>query len=426
MSVLIKNVGIVTLDDAETVIKQGFVGISGEMIDYIGEVAPSTKYARTIDGAGKVVMPGLVNAHAHSAMTLLRGYADDMNLQDWLEKKIFPAEDKMTEDDVYWGSALAIAEMIKSGTIGFADMYFFSRKTAEIAIESGVYANIGGCVIGGDDDCKADNLYLARAAALYKDFHGSADGKIKVEIAPHAVYTCSEKYLRATAELADTLGASIHTHLSETEIENINCQKTYGVSPTELMNRCGILNKKTTCAHGVWLSDSDMEILKSNNATVVHNPVSNLKLASGVARVVDMQNRGITVALGTDGAASNNNLDLFEEIKLAAMLHKGVTLNPTVLPANEVLKMATTNGYLALGLENSGSIEAGKYADMILLDFNKPHLTPNHNTVSNIVYSANGADVDTVIVRGKILMENRELKTLDEEKILAKVSRFMV
>jgi len=430
MTTLIKNITIVTLDDAGTVINRGFVGISGEKIDYVGEFEPTAEYSRTIDGAGKVVMPGIVNAHTHAPMTLLRGFADDMNLHDWLTDKIWPAEDKMTEEDIYWGSALAAAEMIKSGTIAFADMYALAHKTAEIAINSGLYANIGAAIIG-IDVCEPANSRLTRAAELHKNLHGAADGKIKVEIAPHAVFTCSENLLRATAELADKLGASIHTHLSETQKENDDCRATYGVSPTELMERAGILNRSTNCAHGVWLSDSDMEILAAKGASVTHNPVSNLKLASGVARVCELQQRGVNVALGTDGAASNNGLDMFEEIKLAALLCKGVSpdmcqdtceeasLDSTRMPAVEALRLATTNGYRALGIENSGSIEVGKYADLIMLDFGKPHLTPNHNTVSNIVYSANGGDVDMTMVRGRILMENRVLKTLDEEKILA-------
>ena len=418
MTLLIKNITIVTLDQSDTIIRNGFIGINGEKFDYIGESEPTEKYSRVIDGAGKVAMPGLINAHTHTAMTLLRGFADDMNLQSWLNDKIWPIEDKMTENDVYWGSALALVEMIKSGAIGFADMYALAHKTAEITIDSGLYANIGAAIIG-IDVCEPANSRLVRAAELHKNFHNAADGKIKVEIAPHTVYTCSENLLRATAELAESLNAAIHTHLSETETENADCRKTYGVTPTELLERTGILNLKTNCAHGVYLSHSDREILQSHGATVTHNPVSNLKLACGIAEITKLQHANVNTTLGTDGAASNNNLDMFEELKLAAILSKGSTLEPTATPAIQALRMATTNGYNTLGIENSGSLEAGKFADLILLDFDKPHLTPNHNTVSNIVYAANGADVDTTIVRGRILMEGRELRTLDEEKILA-------
>ena len=419
MSILFKNVDVVTLDGNYTIIKNGFVGIYRKKINYVGEIEPDKKYSRVIDGAGKVVMPGLVNAHTHSAMTLLRGFADDMNLQYWLTDKVWPVEGRMTEDDVYWGSALAIIEMIKSGTIAFADMYFYSHQMAKIAETAGVYANIGATVMGNDDNCGKNNFYFNRAKMLHDAFNGTSDGKIKIEIAPHAVYTCSENYLCATAELAEKLNVNIHTHLSETLKENEDCQELYDVSPTELMEQVGIFHRKTNAAHGVWLSDNDMEILAKYNVSVSHNPVSNLKLASGIAEVEKLKQFGVNVSIGTDGTASNNNLDMFEEIKLAAILQKGLTLDPEIFPAIEVLEMAVTNGYNALGIENSGSVEVGKYADIILVDFDKPHLTPNFNTVSNLVYSANGADVDTVMVRGKILMENRELKTLDEEKILA-------
>ncbi|MBQ2614627.1 MAG: amidohydrolase [Clostridia bacterium] len=399
MSILIQNVTAVTMREELPVMENAFLGIQENRISYLGTEKPQESYDEVLDGSGMVAMPGLVNAHTHTAMTLLRSYADDMNLQDWLFQKIFPFEDTLTPEMVYEGSVRGIQEMLASGTTCFHDMYFFQEETARAAEELG----IRGVLCEGITDSVLEKKLQKTDALLEQVKNGS--GRLKVGISPHAVYTCSEETLRACVRYAKEHQLRIHTHLAETKTEDLDCVKAHQMTPTQWMEYCGIFDVPCTAAHGVWFSDEDMEILKNHSVTVVHNPVSNLKLASGVAEIPKLKEKGINIALGTDGASSNNNLDLFEEIKLTGILHKGIQLDPTLLPAWEVLKMATVNGAKALGYENLGLLKEGYLADLILLDFAKPHLTPNHNTVSNLVYAVRGFDVAYTLVDGKIVYQ---------------------
>ncbi|MBQ3725549.1 MAG: amidohydrolase [Selenomonadaceae bacterium] len=390
------------------------IHVSGDKISKIthGEVDSE----KIIDGKNKFATPGLVNAHTHASMTLLRSYSDDKALMDWLQKDIWPVEDKMTRKDIYWGAALAAVEMIRGGTTAFADMYGPDMgEVARVVEESGLRGNLSQGLISFANGEKK----LASNIALYKNFHGAADGRITVMFGPHAIYTCPPDYLKKVAAEAEKLGAEIHMHMNETQTEIDDCLKNYGKRPFEVVNETGLTDLGMLAAHCVHLSDEEIEIICDKKIRVAHNPGSNMKLASGICPAPKLLAAGVTVALGTDGASSNNNLDMLEEIRLAALLAKVDTLNPLAVPAAQALQMATQFGAAALGLQNVGRLEEGCKADIVLWDMRGVDWQPNYNPASLLVYSANSAAADTVIVDGKILMEGRALKTLDEEKILA-------
>lgn len=411
MKILIENIDVLQEDK---ILTNKNIFIQDDLILKITESKDFQEVDYVIDGKNKLAMPGLVNTHTHLAMTLFRGYADDLPLKEWLEEKIWPKESKLTSDDVYWGSLLGICEMIKSGTIAFADMYFYMDEVAKAVSESGIKASLSVGMIGIAGD---ENEILNRGVIFAKNWHNSENGRIKVMLAPHAPYTCPPSFLEKVISKAVEFGLGIHTHLSETFLEVENIKNLYGVTPVRLMNRVGLFNVPVLAAHCVFVDDEEIEILAEKEVGVAHNPQSNLKLASGIAPVKKMLQKKVKVGLGTDGPASNNNLDLWEEMRLAAILHKGTEKDPTCVPAEEALKMATKNGMEILGWKDSGVIKEGYKADIVILDLNKPHFYPRHNLISHLVYSASSADVDTVIVDGKVLMEKRELKTLDEERI---------
>ena len=390
------------------------IHVSGNKISAItqGAVAGTD----VIDGRGMFATPGLVNAHTHASMTLLRSYSDDKSLMDWLQKDIWPIEDKMTRRDIYWGAALAAVEMIRGGTTAFADMYGPDmEEVAKVVDESGLRGSLSRGLIGFAD--KGERL--AGNVALYKNFHGAANGRITVMFGPHAIYTCPPEYLRKVANEAAKLGAEIHMHMNETQVEIDDCVKNYGKRPFEVVAETGLLELGFLAAHCVYLSDDEIDIIKRKKIRVAHNPGSNMKLASGIAPVTKLLAEGVNVAIGTDGASSNNNLDMVEEMRLAALLAKVDTLNPTAIPAAQAVQMATDFGARALNLKNVGRLEVGCKADIVLWNMRGVEWQPNYNPASLLVYSANCAAADTVIVDGKILMQNRELKTLDEEKICA-------
>lgn len=410
--IVIKNAEV--LDKEGQIVKKDIAIADGKIIG-VGHYSdwPADK---TIDGTDKLAIPGLINTHTHAAMTLFRSYADDMLLMDWLENKIWPAEANLTDDDVYWGTLLAIVEMIQSGTTTFADMYFFMDQVAKAVDESGMRAVLARGMAGVAPN---GQQALADSEVFYKTWHNGADGRITVRLGPHAPYTCPPDYLKQVVQLADKLGAAIHIHLSETKGEVADCQKQYGVSPIQLMEQVGLFTHPVLAAHCVHLSEEDMAILRKYHACVAHNPGSNMKLASGIAPVPELLAAGIPVGLGTDGTASNNNLDMIEEIRLTALLHKTNTFDPEVVPAKEAVDMATRQGAICLGLDQTvGVLDAGYDADIALIDMHKPHWYPRHDRLSLLTYSASGSDVDTVLVKGKILMEHRELLTLDVEKIM--------
>ena len=371
-----------------------------------------------IDGEGKVLIPGLINTHTHLPMTLMRGLADDLILDNWLNNHIWPTEANLDGEHCYAGAKLACAEMIKSGTTTFNDMYFFMDHVAKAVDESGMRGNIshGMLDMGDEDKRKAEYKETLR---IIDKCHETANGRIKVSLGPHAPYTCSTELLKWVRKKADQKNLRVHIHVSETEFEVKKIIDNYEARPFEYLDKIGFLNDDVLAAHAVWLSDTEMEIIKEKRVKISHNPVSNMKLASGISPVAKMMDKAINLSLGTDGAASNNNLDMLEEMKIAALQQKVNTYNPTVLKAAEIFKMSTIGGAVSLGLEDEiGSLELGKKADMALVNMKAPHLTPYRHPISHLVYSANGGDVDTVICNGQILMQERELLIMDEMDVL--------
>lgn len=412
-TIILKNVEL--LSDRDELI-QTDITISDDCITSIGTAMETGDKARVIDCTDKLAIPGLINTHTHAAMSLFRSYADDMLLMDWLENKIWPAEANLTAEDVYYGTLLAIAEMLKTGTTTFADMYFYMPQVAEAVAESGIRAVLARGMTGVGANALQS---LAESEAFYRDYHHTADERITVMLGPHAPYTCPPDYLKKVVALAQKLGAEIHIHLSETAGEVENCFKQYGKSPIELMSELGVLDCGVLAAHCVHVSTEDIQIMRQKQVRVAHNPGSNMKLASGIAPVSQMLAAGLCVGLGTDGAASNNNLDMLEEIRLTALLHKVSARDPLVIPAQTAVKMATALGAQALGLSDKvGRLAPGLKADIVLLDMNCPHWCPRHNRLSLLAYSASAGDVHTVIANGKIVVENRRLTTIDEEKLL--------
>lgn len=396
MSILIKDV---LLNGKKT-----NVFVEGNRIEEIGA---KREAERVIDGRNKAAFPGFVNTHTHSAMTLLRGYADDMKLHDWLNKKIWPLEAKMNEDDVYLGSKLACLEMIKSGTTCFSDMYWHMKGTARAVEEMGLRAVLAESFIDLGkaelaEKMKKENKGFVRFVKEMKC------ERIKSALGPHAVYTVSEDSLIWAKEYAEKEKLLLHLHLAETEKENEDCMKMNGRRPVPYLEKIGFLSKNLVAAHAIWFSKKEIATLAKHRVKISHNPSSNLKLASGVMQYAQMRKAGLTVSLGTDGCASNNNLDMMEEMRTAALLHKGFSMDPTMMPAKEALDIATLGGGRALGLP-IGKIEEGMLADIILIDLNRPELCPGHNLISDLVYAANSGCVDTTICNGKILMEERKV-----------------
>lgn len=413
--IIIKNAYVLTMDPDAGDLKKGTVVIEEGKITEIGQETKES--AETIiDAKGSVVMPGLVNTHTHAAMTLFRGYADDLQLAEWLEEHIWPAEAQLRAEDVYKGSLLACLEMIKSGTTSFADMYFFMDETAKAVEASGLRASLSHGLIELWNKEKGE-IDLKEGKRFVKAWQGAADGRIKTMYGPHAPNTCSEEFLAKVREEASKDGAGIHIHVLETKTELNDMKEKYGKCSVHLLEDIGFLGPDVLAAHCVWLSDGDIEILRKRGVNVSHNVVSNMKLASGIAPVHKMLEKGINVSLGTDGCASNNNLDLFEEMKTAALLHKVNTCSPTALPARQVLEMGTINGAKALDPE-TGVLKVGKKADLIIVDMKKPHLTPCFDVPSHLVYSAKGSDVRTTIVNGKILMDDYRVLALNEGKVI--------
>ena len=407
MDLTIKNVRLIKNGAAEV----GDIYIKSDKIS--SEEIPG---AKVIDGKGKFATPGFINAHTHASMTLLRSYADDKPLMDWLQKDIWPIEDKMRRRDIYNGAALAAVEMIKGGTTTFADMYGpCMEEVAKVVDESGLRGVLSRGIIGFADGDKK----LADNEELYKNWHGAANGRITIMFGPHAIYTCPPDFLKKVVNSAAKLNAEIHMHMNETQGEIDDCIKNYGKRPFEVVTETGLLDFGMLAAHCVHLNDAEIEIIKDKKVRVAHNPGSNLKLASGIAPVTKLLLAGITVGIGTDGASSNNNLDMLEETRLAALLAKVESNNASSVSARQALEMATEQGAKSVGLEKVGRLEADYKADIVLWNMNDVEWYPPKNPVSLLVYSANSSSADTVIVDGQILMENRELKTLDEEKIKA-------
>ena len=416
---LITNVDVLT--DNGT-LKNHAIAIENGYITAIltGEEAKSEQSKETLDGKGQLATPGLVNTHTHIAMGLFRNYADDLELMDWLETAIWPTEAKLNDNLVKWGTQLGIAEMLRSGTTTFSDMYFFMNTTADVVKETGIRAVLSRGLAGVSPT--ADQA-LVENADLFRTYHGYDNDRIKVLLGPHAPYTCPDAYMEKVIALSHELNCGIHMHLSETKGEVENVIKATGKTPIAHMHDLGLFWNTTLAAHCVHVTEEDMAIMAENNVAVAHNPQSNLKLASGIAPIPEMIEKGITVGLGTDGSASNNNADMLEEVRLAATLHKARLYDPKAIPAQAAWNMGTVEGAKALGYNDLGKIAVGQRADIVLYDVSGMHWMPRYNDVAALVYSANSSDANTVIVAGKVLMKNKQLLTIDEEKLRSDIGK---
>jgi 5-methylthioadenosine/S-adenosylhomocysteine deaminase len=426
VDLLIRNGSVLTMDPQDTLIKNGGVAVSADRIVQVGTekaLTASCRAAKTIDARGGIIMPGLVNAHTHAAMTCFRGLADDLPLMTWLHDHIFPAEAKLTSEMVYQGTRLACAEMILSGTTTFCDMYLFEDAVAEAARQAGMRAVVGEVLYDFPSPSygpvEEGLKYTENLIEKWRD-----DPLITIAVEPHSPYLCSPDLLEKTKAIAQRNAAPMVIHLSESDHEVAQVRAKYGKTPVEHLADIGFLGPNLIADHCVALTDNDIGLLKDYDVKVAHNPESNMKLASGIAPIPELLKRGITVGIGTDGCASNNNLDLFQEMDTVAKLHKVHTLDPTVMDARTVVRMATIDGARVLGTDEiSGSLEAGKKADMIIIDIRRPHLIPLYNIFSHLVYAVTGSDVVTAIVDGRVLMEDRVLTTLDVDEVMAAVNR---
>jgi len=395
----------------------GEIAVDNDTIVSVGEKGSAPRDFspdRIITLKDDVVMPGLINTHTHAGMTMLRGYADDLPLMSWLQEKIWPFEAKMTDEDIYWGSALALCEMIRSGTTTMVDMYMSQEQVASVVAEAGTRALLARGLIGLNPQ-EADKA-LQNGVDLFRRYHNTAEGRIKVLLGPHAPYTCPKDFLQQVKKEADRLGAGIHIHIAETRDELAAIRERYDRTPVEWLEEVGLFGGQVIAAHCVYLTEKDMDILQAYDVKVAHNPESNMKLNSGTAPIPRLLARGIAVGLGTDGASSNNDLDMFGEMRSASFQQKLVG-SPEDLKAYAVLEMATGGGARVTGIDNIGKLAPGYKADLISIDFNQPHFYPRFSIASHLVYAAKGTDVRTVMVNGKILMEERQLLTLDEKTI---------
>jgi len=421
--ILVYNGTVLTLNKGNTIIPDGFVTIEANTISSVGADGEGLAKARkTIDAEGGFILPGLINGHTHAAMTLFRGLADDLPLMEWLNNYVFPVEGKMDADFVRVGSLLACAEMIMSGTTTFCDMYLFEEEVAKAAKESGMRCVVGEVLY----DFPSPNYGslekgFAYTQALIERWNG--DPLVSIAVEPHSLFTCGLDLLKRANDIALSNGVPLIMHVSETKTEVEEIKNRCGKRPVQLLRDLGLLGPHFIADHCVYLDQSELQLLAEHEVSVVHNPESNMKLASGIAPVPEMMAQGVNVALGTDGCASNNNLDIFAEMDTAAKLHKVNKLDPTVMDAQTLLRMATADGARALGLEHRiGSLEVGKRADLIVIDTKKPHLIPLYNPYSHLVYAACGHDVKHSIIDGNVVMENRKLLILDVEDILARAN----
>ena len=417
-NILIKNGNVLIYENDDIIIKILDILIKENKIKKLAENITNVNSCKIIDATNKYVMPGLINCHTHLAMSIFRGYKDDRKLMDWLENAIFPVEDKLEPEDIYWNSYLSCLEMLRSGTTTCNDMYFGMNKAIEAIENTGLRALVAWSLT---DDSIRDKVERTREYAKKYNVPGS---RIKVVTSPHAPYTCNPDTIKLCVDLAKELNTSLHIHLSETLDEEETIRNRYDKRGTEYLNDLGVFDVPVILAHGIYISDSDIEILKKIKGGISHNPISNCKLSSGICDVVKLRKNGINVGLGTDGIGSTTTLDMFEEMKTAAYLQKVNTMEPTSIKAYDILKMATIEGARVLGLDNEvGTLEPGKKADMIFIRTDKLHLCPDNDVCTNIVYSANGSDVDTVIIDGKVIMQNRKMINLDEKEVMRQVKK---
>ncbi|MFW6009414.1 MAG: amidohydrolase [archaeon] len=427
MSILIKNIEeIYTVEKNHKIIENGYIIIKNGIIKKVGFMKDFdnknvNNFEKIIDAKNQIAIPGLINTHTHAAMTLLRGYADDLPLQTWLEDKIWPFEGRLRKKDFYWGSKLAVIEMLKTGTTTFSDMYFNMEETAKVVKETGIRAVLSEGLIEENDGEKG----LKKSIDFAQKWNNNTNNRITTMLAPHSPYTCSSDYLIKIAKNAKKLNIPLHIHLAETENEVNIIKEKYNTTPTKYLDNLGIFSETNVlAAHCIYLNDEEINILAKKNVGVAHNPLSNMKLGSGIASISEMLNRDILVSLATDGVSSNNNLNLFEEAKIAAYLQKVINKDPSLIDIYDLLEMLTINGAKALNIDNLGRIKNGYLADILLININdSSYFYPHHNNLSNLFYSANSPKIDTVIVNGKVLMKDNKLLNIDSNKVFYEIEK---
>lgn len=419
---LFKNIAI--LDENYEIKESRYVGTEKDKIAYIGTETPETDFGEVYDGKNKLLMPAFFNAHAHSPMMLMRGYGENLTLQDWLNTRIFPFEDKLTSEAVYYATLLAMAESLRFGIVSSSDMYYFCDDMVRAVEESGAKANISRSITSFAEGSVKNNDSYREAEALIRDYHGAAEGRILIDASIHAEYTNTVTSMTEVADLAKKYGVNMHMHVSETKQEHEECKARHGGrTPAQLLCDLGAFDTRTTAAHCVWAEEEDIEIFSEKGVTVVTCPVSNLKLASGVCNVPALMKKGVNVAIGTDSVASNNSLNFIEEMKFFALLNKERRNDPTLITPKETLRAAARAGALSQGREDCGVLAVGRKADLTVLDIGQPHMRPVHNLANNIVYSASGSDVVLTMADGRVLYRDGDFLTIDVEKAAAETER---
>lgn len=395
-----------------------YVGIKEDRIGYIGDTAPQGDWGEEYDGRGKLMMSGFYNAHGHSPMTLMRGYGENLVLQDWLNKRIFPFEAKLDREAVYWATMLAMAESFRFGIVSTSDMYYFCDDMAIAYINSGAKGNIARSIanVKGEEPCKLESL--REAEKFYDDFHEAAEGRIKADASLHAEYTSDPATAKAVVEYAANRGMIMQVHVSETKLEHEECIGRHGLTPAAYLEKNGVFDVPAVAAHCVCSTEEDLDIFKTKGVSVAVNPVSNMKLASGICNAAAVMEKGINIAIGTDSVASNNSLNFVEEMKVMALGNKVVEGDPTKVTPREALKAATAGGARAQGRKDCGVLKEGNKADIIIVDITSPNMYPVHNIINNLVYSCSGSDIIMTIVDGKVVYDKGEYCTIDIEKVI--------
>ncbi|MBE6021233.1 MAG: amidohydrolase [Clostridiales bacterium] len=414
---LFKNITI--LDENFEVKENQFVAVKGDRISYIGPERPEGFFKQEFEGKGRLLMPAFYNAHAHTPMTLLRGYGGGLALNDWLTKKIFPFEAHLTANDVFFSMQQGIAEMLKFGIVSTTDMYMQGESILIAALDAGVKTNLGVGLVCFDPTKKLEDLSdYHNSKYLYENYHGRGDGRVLMDMSVHAEYTSFPGVVKEFADYSRSIGTNMHVHLSETQKEHEECKQRHGKTPAQYFNDLGMFDCPTTAAHCVWLEEGDFDIMAEKGVTVATCPVSNLKLASGICDVKKLYEKGINVALATDGVSSNNNLNMIEEMKFFTLLQKVKHMDPTVITPKQAVEAATKGGAKAQGRKDCGVLKVGNKADLIVLDIDQPHMLPVHSLLDNVVYSADGSDVEMTVCDGKLLYKNGEYYSLDIEKVI--------
>ena len=424
MDTLFSNITAVTMIDKLPVILGAYVGVTDGKISYISKEPPKEQAARVIDGRGMVLMPGLINCHAHLPMTPLRGYGDDHDLQDWLSNYIFPKEDLWDSRAIRAATLLGLAECLRFGTTSVSDMYYFSDDICQCVADTGIKGNISRSITVFDEDyCFDTHAPSQEVVALTEKWHGYNDGQILVDASIHGEYTSHHPLWQWMADYAREHGLGMHVHISETRTEHAECLARHGKTPIQVLNDYGVWDVRAIAAHCVWTTPEDWSVMASKGVSAIHNPMSNLKLGSGIAPVPAMGKAGVNVCLGTDGVSSNNCTDFFGDMKLAAILHNGANCDPLALLPIDALRMATVNGGKALG-RLTGRIEGGYDADLILVDFSHLNLTPCHSVISNLAYAAHGSDVCMNMARGKVIYRDGDFLTIDIDRVKREVADY--